>query len=318
MTTCTSIWHKDKSIFEKWRRCLISPGHTWTVPVARRPLPWEVWEAAALEGLCQLRALLQGGQISQTQGVSCAPAGYTYIQKYVNTFCNTSECFWCWCYSEVCMCYQWKGKQLQGEQCLIMKVQKWHQECYFSDFQGSHNKQNTSVLCFVFVASLCLPPKKWTFYSPLVCFALLSMRMVTCDLLGMWPVFPDCALANAISCFIWHHRDETTSSKLIANMTLASSALEALYHGNSCASLTWYRESLVFIAYKWAKRWLIELLSSLLQMRPAFWSCSLKSTINHLKVSFLLQAQSNVDWLRNWGRDGWKQSIWQVCLWSLD
>lgn len=100
-----------------------------------------------------------------------------------------------------------------------MKVQKWHQERYFSDFQGSHNKQNTSGLCFIFVTSLCLPPKKWTFYSPLVCFALLSVRIVTCDLLGLWPVFPDCALSQAISCIVWQPRDETTGSKLIANMT---------------------------------------------------------------------------------------------------
>lgn len=199
-----------------------------------------------------------------------------------------------------------------------MKVQKWHQEWYFSNFQGSYNKQNTSVLCFIFVTSLCLPPRKRTFHSPLVCFALLSVRIVACDLLGLWPVFPDCALTQAISCIIWQHRDETTNSKLIASMTLASSALQALYLGNSSASLTWYRENLVFIAYKCAKRWLIELLSSLLQMTPAFWSCSLKSTINHLKVSFLQQAQSNVDRLRNWGRDVWKQSIWQMCLWPLD
>lgn len=190
-----------------------------------------------------------------------------------------------------------------------MKVQKGCQECHFSDFQGCHNKQNTSVSCFIFATSLCLPPKKWTFNSPLVCFALLSVRMGTCDLLGLWPVFPDCALAQAISCIIWQHRDETASSKLIANMTFASSALQALYLGNSSASLTWYRKNLVFIAYQCAKTWLIELLSSLLQMRPAFWSCSLKSTIHHLKVSFLLQAQSNVDWLRNWGRDVWKQCI---------
>lgn len=182
-----------------------------------------------------------------------------------------------------------------------MEVQKWHQEWYFSNFQGSYNKQNTSVLCFIFVTSLCLPPRKRTFHSPLVCFALLSVRIVACDLLGLWPVFPDCALTQAISCIIWQHRDETTNSKLISSMTLASSALQALYLGNSSASLTWYRENLVFIAYKCAKRWLIELLSSLLQMTPAFWSCSLKSTINHLKVSFLQQAQSNVDRLRNWG-----------------